>query len=121
MLQPLTIETLKKAKASILESPKNFDMSLFHAEMECGTVHCIGGWMDFHLHGGLVEPRSGCWTRLIVALGYHDAMYLCSNIFYVSDWPKDLIDKYVAAETPVEKANVAAEVIDRIIALNELR
>src|SRR5882724_5078496 len=74
---------------------------------DCGTAACIAGWACL-----LEEFPASLWrAREILGLSLYDEPAL----FFVSGWPTDLYTRWVKAETPQERATVAAERIDRFV------
>jgi hypothetical protein len=123
----LNVELLNKVKDAILAHPEQFNMDEWVGRGACGTTACIAGWCCALSLGGLerVRTRYFDFSRhynvkreaqdllgIQVPEEEDDVTY---ELFYSSKWPIDLDRRYQDAETPLEKAQVAAERIDRFI------
>ena len=120
---------LLRVKAQILAEPKQFIMGTWYTNFpdifdgdlwegvkvpNCGTAACIAGWI-VALHNNI---------KLNKAIGGHGtaAMYLnirryeANRLFYVENWPGDLRARWDNAKSLEERAQIAAERIDRFIA-----
>lgn len=85
----------------------------------CGTVGCIAGEVVMMEHSGCypanhIDPHSFAVDTLCINEMYGGRTILCP-LFYLSDWPNDLNNKYRACITLSEEREVMCEAIDRYI------
>lgn len=119
----MNTKELLKVKEQILSKPKSIDMRSFF----CGTAACIAGHVCLndgwrHSGGYLVIKRGVCApgeserdvaevAKNILKLDRHQE----DRLFYLSDWPKALSQRYTKALTAKTRAKVTAERIDLFI------
>jgi len=91
------VARLQKVKQCITAEADYFGMAEWCGTNECGTTHCIGGWLV-----KLADPHvfTGPFYLGIVAvattarqlLGWNSPCML--KLFYVYSWPIDLFERY---------------------------
>ena len=125
---------LEKVKQRILEHPNRFvmrdwivtpetnDSDTFTSDNgqkipfdKCGTAACIAGWACLIQTKG--EARMNTVSTADEAMDYLDLSEEdAEQLFYVGNWPSDLARAYGKASTQAERAQIAAQRIDRFIA-----
>lgn len=80
---------------------------------DCGTVGCIAGWTV-----QLAKPEEAREGNIpgkaceLLGINHWQEPF---ELFHVSNWPKELEDAFLKADTQRKRANVVAKVIDRYI------
>jgi len=140
-MKPEHKELLLRAKKAILKEPKQFTMGAWFTKYpeeressfeytipNCGTAACIAGWVitlskenqnPLRAREAIVDQFKS--TRVYVdeetlacrILGL--PRYKAMSLFYVANWPNELIEKWEVADSPEERAQIAAERIDQFI------
>lgn len=116
-------ELLLKIKEHILAEPKRlimddvafrgrpgervYDGGISFEIADCGTAACIAGWACL-----LSDERPSLWYgERLLRLNYPEKHYL----FFASSWPTKFYHRWRNANTPQERAVIAAERIDHFI------
>jgi|SRR6185369_6720235 len=86
---------------------RNGPKTSFHDFPRCGTACCIGGWAR-----ELAPDTIKHWNFADILKLTH---YQAATLFYVNAWAEPYKSKYLAAETPEERAPIAASYIDYFI------
>lgn len=98
------------------------DGGLMH-KAKCGTMACIGGWtcllgLQQEEYKKVAEDET--WGQSAFAHKAEELLGLthdeAEELFFVCGWPGDLTVRWCNAKTAKERANIAAERIDRVIA-----
>jgi hypothetical protein len=121
----VNIALLEDIKAHILAEPDAFRMDTW----TCGTAHCIAGWALVLTGNKVVNPDSNPGVQhtkdgrypsdvACEVLGLIRSNDEDGRLFFEYNWPGDLPDRYDAADTRSERAQIAAERIDLFIATN---
>lgn len=132
MAKKLNVELLTKLRDKILANPESYNQYVWGKPSDkapCGTVACIAGW-TFLLEGGTREdlfrfrdevfkygyvidaPDVVDIAREKLGLSVDEGAALFSD---GTGWPVEFEDAYDEARTPAERAEVAADYINRII------
>lgn len=115
---------LRKVQQCILAEPTQFNMDDWirtDKKSSCGTTSCIAGWVSY-----LVKPKefstSDCSMYQLTRLA-EDSIQIwgqrADTLWYVAYWPDQFHDAYHSAETPKQRAKVAAERIEHFIKTGE--
>lgn len=134
----MNVKLLEKVKAAILAEPAQFLMTTWFADSDddysyrpydrarkvpnCGTAACIAGWA-LTIGRRYRNPRNaasrlgregsiGLDAARAIGVPYRFAQML----FIVSYWPHAFKERWSMASTPLQRARVAAQRIDRFIA-----
>lgn len=142
MLNEQQVEMMQKVKAHILAEKNRLVMSTWMVNTDegktvedmychstaresrvpsCGTVGCIAGWLTAlnlpvgaKMDGGDVyfadreSVSVGTFARELLA----GSMMSHSMLFFVDQWPREMRNLYVTAETPEQKTDAAIQMID---------
>lgn len=106
-------ELLLKVKEQILAHPEELDMATWG---ECGSPCCIAGWV-VRLSDRILTPEFPTETEDQVDADARKALGVVDRcpLFFWQDWPGDLRVSFLGPATPMRRAEVAAEAIDRYI------
>ena len=109
---------LLEVRAAILAKPETYSQEWF-----CGTAHCIAGhavaiadpalWLNCRDGSDFDSKEVSNRATELLRLSWDQDARLCS---FPSTWPNRLRDRYLAATTDRERAEVAADRIDHFIA-----
>lgn len=122
----MNVELLKKIKIQILKEPLQFDMgkwfTLAPGIPNCGTAACIAGWA-VALHEGITPEAARQSKHAHAAFfisGARKALDISTSmsdrIFFDGYWPEPFCARHQKARSPQERAQVAADYIDHLIA-----
>lgn len=131
----MNVELLRHISRHIQEEPRRLDMNITLNKLDrlaeiddmppCGTVGCIAGWACV-LTDQIPNNFIHVLPTAMKAIGLSDIE--ADRLFaeptfaftrggaYKAHWPTDLANRYEAAETAQEKADVTVERIERFIA-----
>jgi hypothetical protein len=92
-----------------------------HTFPKCGTVACIGGWINILTMKRLPSETDLHKRHLARVLGVprKNLAHLVAGIDAWDGWPQELNNAYDAASTPRERAKVAAARIEHFIKTGE--
>lgn len=128
---------LRDIQHTILTKPERFDMGTWvDQESACGTACCIGGWALVHdgfkpvrmkFRDGEYKYTETVFRKGTKALKPEEipiraekALRLTTqeakSLFYDENWPEDLRTQFNLATTPMGRALVAAQRIERLLA-----
>lgn len=124
----MNVELLNKIKQEILNEPESFQMAAYlktpvkgnikdyglEWQTRCGTACCIAG----HAISLSKETQSNDETAQAVRLLSLNSDQ-ARRLFFLSNWPYHLREKFLAAGSVSERAKVAAERIDLMISTGE--
>ncbi len=136
----MNTKLLLEIKEKILLMPRNFKMSAFfstileYADKElnripdnCGTTCCIAGWAislqteeKTPLAGKMFKYRTDGLNEDLGAQYLDLTSSQAVRLFSANYWPEYFQDQYDAAETYIERAQIAAKRIDHFIATEGL-
>src|SRR5579871_4839038 len=121
---------LRKVAKHILAEPRRYDQDVWRLKGRpgercwasdgeypaCGTVACIGGWINTltHARGDAVYNTDRACSQIGVS---HEGMDRLFGTF--DDWPKRYARAYENAKTQAGKARVAARRIEHFIKTGE--
>lgn len=124
----MNTELLLKVKAAILARPEHFDMADWcqvngEVDLEprafsqmappCGTTCCIGGWAVAIVNESPYSSRLRMWQG-DRALELTERQV--EKLFFSDGWDMPYASHYRDADTPAQRARVAASYIDYFIA-----
>lgn len=130
----LNVKLLRKIQAHITEEPRRFDQYTIVEESKiapCGTVACIAGWANI-LTG--VSPRSQkahdldraalqlgvkSYSKIQDSFWNNGSVWHGHFLFDLLHWPKQFKYRYKIARTRKQRAKIACERIDHLIATGE--
>jgi|SRR6267142_3990747 len=123
-------ELLLRVKTQIIAEPKQFVMGTWYTKHpegsegsklwegvivpNCGTAACIAGWAIALQDRVTPSKATGAIYK---ASQYLDILVeAADDLFHANHWPDDLFDRWEDAQSLGERAQIAAERIDRFIA-----
>lgn len=122
----MNIELLQEIKARILAEPDSFRMDTW----TCGTAHCIAGWAVLLSGLTIANPDAETFAQrltdgrtpdmaatqvLDIPADPDDWDSPAERLFHVGDWPAEFEEAYEDAGSRSERAQIAANRIDRFI------
>lgn len=135
----LNVELLRRIQVHITEEPRRFFMAWFTARGEpgggwtrssvtlsdlaatvppCGTAHCIAGWTNVLSGNDKAENYKAACDFLGLPFLNGDT-FGYDALFCDFDWPEPFQSRYGRAKTPQDRARIACERIDHLIATGE--
>lgn len=77
---------------------------------ECGTAHCIGGYMEIVMQDQ--RHNIAMMPRIVWDIEERAQFIGGFSMFYKSSWPNDFEFRYDSADNDFERSLIAAEVIE---------